>query len=85
MALFLRAAQLLSVILIVLTVAGMALALLLPDHVPGTSYAWLGELPAAVRDLTVRLLPYVLLVCLTEKRTPDDIDRLVEVLAEVAP
>ena len=27
----------------------------------------------------------VLLVCLTEKRTPDDIDRLVEVLAEVAP
>jgi glycine cleavage system pyridoxal-binding protein P len=25
-----------------------------------------------------------LLVCVTEKRTPDDIDRLAEVLAEVA-
>ena len=64
-ALFLRAARLLSVILIALTIAGMVLAFFLPDQMPGTSYSWLGELPAAVRDLTVRLLPYVLLVCLT--------------------
>ncbi len=63
-ALFLRIARLLSAVLIVLTVGGMGLAAVLPDHLPGTGYAWLGVVPEAVRDLTVRLLPYVLLVCL---------------------
>ncbi len=64
-ALFLRTVRTLTGILVVLTVAGMILMLLVPDHLPGSDFAWLGVLPGAVRDLTVRLLPYVLLVCVT--------------------
>lgn len=36
-----------------------------PDHMPGTEFAWLGSSPAAVRELTARLMPFVVLACLT--------------------
>jgi putative peptidoglycan lipid II flippase len=63
-ALFRRTARGLGWLLVVLTVVGMGLAALTPDRMPFTGWAWLGEHPGPVRDLTVRLLPYVLLVCL---------------------
>jgi putative peptidoglycan lipid II flippase len=63
-ALFRRTARGLGWLLVVLTVVGMGLAALTPDHMPFTGWAWLGEHPGPVRDLTVRLLPYVVLVCL---------------------
>lgn len=46
------------------TVLAMALAWSLPDTLPGTHWAWLGPAPEIVRDLSVRVLPYVPLVCL---------------------
>ena len=36
----------------------------MPDRMPGTGWPWLGADPAPVRDLAVRLLPYVVLVCI---------------------
>jgi putative peptidoglycan lipid II flippase len=62
-ALFLATLRLLARILIVVTLAAMAVTWLLPDEAPLVGGAWLGPLPAVVRDLTVRLLPYVLFVC----------------------
>jgi putative peptidoglycan lipid II flippase len=49
--------------LALVTVLGMGLVWILPDRLPGTGWAWLGPVPAIVRDLTVRVLPYVPLVC----------------------
>ena len=51
-------------ILITATAAAMLVAWSLPDRMPGTGWAWLGEDPEPVRDLMVRLLPFLLLVCL---------------------
>jgi putative peptidoglycan lipid II flippase len=51
-------------ILLGVTATGMLVLHFLPDRVPGTGWAWLGPVPEAVRDLSVRVLPYVLLVCL---------------------
>ena len=42
----------------------MLVVLVLPDTMPFTGWTWLGPAPAAVRELTVRVLPYVVLVCL---------------------
>ena len=50
-------------ILALVSVLGMGLTWVLPDAMPGTGWAWLGPVPAVVRDLTVRVLPYVPLVC----------------------
>ena len=37
----------------------------MPDRMPGTGWPWLGADPGPVRDLTVRLMPFVVLVCIT--------------------
>jgi len=63
-ALFHATVRITSTILVVTTLAGMALAFWMPDRMPGTGWAWLGEDPQPVRDLTLRVMPYVLLVCL---------------------
>lgn len=49
---------------IVLCGVGVLIVTALPDHMPGTGWAWLGEDPAPVRELTARMLPFVVFVCL---------------------
>jgi putative peptidoglycan lipid II flippase len=51
--------------LVALCLAAMAVAWLLPDRMPLTGWAWLGQEPAAVRELALRMLPFVVLVCLS--------------------
>ena len=43
----------------------MVVAWLLPDVMPVTGWHWLGEEPGPVRELTVRMLPFVAFVCLS--------------------
>ena len=38
---------------------------LMPDCMPGTEFLWLGSEPQVVRELTIRLMPFVVFVCLT--------------------
>lgn len=42
----------------------MLAAWFLPDKLPFTDWAWLGSDPGPVRELVVRLMPFVVLVCL---------------------
>ncbi len=63
-ALFLQTLRTTGWILALVTLAAMAVVWFLPDRMPLTDWAWLGADPAPVRDLTLRLLPFVLLVCL---------------------
>lgn len=51
-------------ILAVVVTAGMVLVYAMPDVMPITGWHWLGADPGPVRDLTVRLLPFVLVICL---------------------
>ncbi|MAE28216.1 MAG: lipid II flippase MurJ [Planctomycetota bacterium] len=37
----------------------------LPDRIPGLGWAWLGKDPQFVRELSVRCMPYLIVVCLT--------------------
>ena len=62
-ALFRATLRLMTGILLAVTVLGMLVVWLLPDAMPFTGWAWLGPAPGAVRDLTVRVMPYVVLVC----------------------
>jgi putative peptidoglycan lipid II flippase len=62
-ALFRATLRWMSWILLAVTAAGMVVVHFLPDAMPLTGWAWLGPAPEAVRDLTVRVLPYVVLVC----------------------
>jgi len=66
--------RMLTCILVVLTAALIAVVWVLPDRlaVPGLtgvwplgSLPWLGPEPGAVRELTVRLLPFLVVICLT--------------------
>lgn len=41
----------------------IALVLVLPDTMPGTGWAWLGPRPAELRELLVRVLPYLVFIC----------------------
>jgi len=50
-------------VLVVVTVAAMVVTWWLPDRAPLVGGAWLGPMPGAVRDLSVRVMPYVVLVC----------------------
>lgn len=52
---------------ILLLVCGLVMfaAANLPDTFPGTDWRWLGADPAAVRELCVRLMPFVLAICLS--------------------
>ncbi|NOT31690.1 MAG: hypothetical protein HOP15_14680, partial [Planctomycetes bacterium] len=62
-ALFRSTLRAMTWILLAVTALAMLVTYVLPDAMPLTGWAWLGPVPAAVRDLTVRVLPYVLLVC----------------------
>ncbi len=62
--LFLNTVRLMSGILVAITVLGMLLVAAVPDVMPLTGWRWLGADAGPVRDLTVRLLPFVLLICL---------------------
>ncbi len=63
--LFLETLWLLVRILLGLCAVVMAGVALLPDSMPWTGWAWLGADPGAVRELTIRLMPYVLIACTT--------------------
>ena len=52
-----------TLLLVVCTVSMIAIAWM-PDVMPGTGWPWLGDPAAPVRDLAVRVMPYVVLVCL---------------------
>jgi len=64
-ALFQATVRVVFSILLVICGAGMVAAWCLPDTMPITGAAWLGEDPGAIRELVVRMMPYVVLVCLT--------------------
>jgi putative peptidoglycan lipid II flippase len=64
-ALFQRTAHVTTWILMALCLLSMAVVLLAPDTVPYFGWRWLGQHPEPFRDLTLRLLPYVVLVCLS--------------------
>ncbi len=64
-ALFLRTMRVATGILIVVSALTMLAIAGMPDRMPVTGWAWLGTDPAPVRDLAVRVMPYVVLVCLT--------------------
>ncbi len=44
---------------------GMLVVYVLPDTMPFTGWHWLGDTPGPVRELTFRMLPFVVLVCLS--------------------
>ncbi len=64
-ALFLRTVSLVARILVVVCAVTMIVVHLTPDAMPGTGWRWLGADPAPVRELTVRLLPFVVMICLS--------------------
>ncbi len=63
--LFQDTARLLTAVLLGLALGVMALVALMPDAMPITGWRWLGADPAPVRDLTVRVMPFVVIVCLS--------------------
>jgi len=62
--LFLRTVRITAWILLAVTVVSMGAVAVMPDRMPLTGWAWLGADPAPVRDLTLRLFPFVILICL---------------------
>ena len=64
-ALFQRTAHITTWILLATCVLMMALVSLAPDSMPVLGLPWLGKNPEPVRELTVRLMPYVVFVCLS--------------------
>ncbi len=62
--LFWAMARVAGLIALVLCAAVMLAAWLLPDTLPFTGWAWLGADPEPVRELVVRLMPFVVFVCL---------------------
>ena len=63
--LFLSTLGLLFWILVATTAIGMAVAWWIPGLLPVNEEVWLGRDSLAVRELTVRLLPFVVLICLS--------------------
>lgn len=63
--LFWRTLRLLLAILVGLALVMMGAVSLMPDQMPVTGWAWLGEDPGPVRDLTIRVMPFVVLVCIS--------------------
>lgn len=54
----------LSLAVSVVLCAGMiGLVLVMPDTMPGTGWPWLGPQPAVLRELLVRVLPYLVFIC----------------------
>lgn len=52
-----------SLLLVVCTLTMIAIHFM-PDRMPVTGWPWLGNPPGPVRDLAVRVMPYVILVCI---------------------
>jgi len=63
--LFVATLHLLARLLGLLCVVVMVAVWLLPNRMPGTEFLWLGPHPALVREFTVRLMPFVILICMT--------------------
>ncbi|MEM8713012.1 MAG: lipid II flippase MurJ, partial [Planctomycetota bacterium] len=64
-ALFRQTVKMLLGLLVGLCLLLMGLVALAPDRMPLTGWAWLGKDPDAVRELTLRMLPFVVLVCVS--------------------
>lgn len=64
-ALFLGTVRVTSWLLLFVCAAVMLVVYHLPDVMPFTGWPWLGADPAPVRELTVRVMPYVVLICLS--------------------
>jgi|SoiMethySBSTD1v2_1073268.scaffolds.fasta_scaffold142596_2 putative peptidoglycan lipid II flippase len=62
--LFWALARIVGLSALVLCALVMLAAWFLPDTLPFTDWAWLGADPAPVRELVVRLMPFVVFVCL---------------------
>lgn len=62
--LFWAIARVVGLLALVLCAAVMLAAWFLPDTLPFTDLAWLGADPEPVRELVVRLMPFVVFVCL---------------------
>lgn len=63
--LFRRTLKLLFGLLLGLAFVLMALVALAPDRMPFTGWMWLGDDPGPVRELAFRVMPFVVLVCLS--------------------
>jgi len=63
--LFLAFVRILGALLLGLCVLMMVVVAFLPDQMPLTGFAWLGGHPGLVREFTIRMLPFVVLVCLS--------------------
>jgi putative peptidoglycan lipid II flippase len=63
--LFLRTVSLASGLSVVVCAVAMLVVASLPDVMPGTGWRWLGADPEPVRELTVQLLPFVVLICVS--------------------
>lgn len=64
-ALFLATVKLAALVLLGVCALMMGLVALLPDVDPLFGTAWLGSDPAAMRELSLRLLPFVVFVCVS--------------------
>lgn len=64
-ALFQRTFHVTSWILLAVCVSLMTAAALVPDRLPLVGWNWLGDSPQPVRELTLRVMPYVVFVCLS--------------------
>ena len=64
-ALFFATLRMLLALLLALTFIVIGAVALMPDRMPVTGWEWLGGDPGAVRELTVRVMPYVVLVCIS--------------------
>jgi putative peptidoglycan lipid II flippase len=63
--LFHDTARMLTGLLLGAMVVTMGAVALMPDRMPVTGWAWLGADPDPVRELTLRVMPFVLLACLS--------------------
>ena len=63
--LFLSTLRLVFGVLVGVCAVSAAAVSLAPDEMPFTGWRWLGADPGAVRELCVRLMPYVVLVCVS--------------------
>ncbi len=61
--LFLRTVALMVGVLLVVSALSMLAVAHMPERMPLVGWAWLGADPEPVKDLAVRLMPYVVLVC----------------------
>ncbi len=64
-ALFLSTLKLLFLILVATCAVVMGIVWLMPDVMPFTDFRWLGADGAEVRELTIRVMPFVVLICLS--------------------